>query len=170
MFAPFFFPEYGPLDAGITLVPVVSQPQSYGSVSLRSNNPLDPPVININYLSSPRDVDVLVQGIELGRTLMSSHLLDEFRGDEVVPGPSLTTSEQLEHYVRSTAVTVWHPCGTCRMGNDEMSVVDPQLRVHGIEGLRVIDCSIMPNIVNANLQATVIMIAEKGADMILSGS
>jgi choline dehydrogenase len=97
-------------------------------------------------------------------------LLDEFRGDEVVPGPGLTTREQLEHYVRSTAVTVWHPCGTCRMGHDDMAVVDPQLRVHGVEGLRVIDCSVIPRIVNVNLQATVIMIAEKGADMILSGS
>lgn len=170
MFAPFFFPEYGPLDAGITLVPVVSQPQSYGSVSLRSSNPLDPPRIDINYLSSPTDVEVLLSGIKLGRTLMSSRLLDEFRGDEVVPGSALTTREQLEQYVRSTAVTVWHPCGTCRMGRDDMSVVDPQLRVRGVQGLRVMDCSIMPRIVNANLQATVIMIAEKGADMILSGS
>ncbi len=170
MFAPFFFPEYGPLDAGITLVPVVSQPQSYGNVQLRSSNPLDPPVININYLSSQTDVDVMISGINLGRTLMSSHLLDEFRGDEVVPGPGLTTREQLEHYVRSTAVTVWHPCGTCRMGHDDMAVVDPQLRVHGVEGLRVIDCSVIPRIVNVNLQATVIMIGEKGADMILSGS
>jgi len=170
MFAPFFFPEFGPLDAGITLVPVVSQPQSYGSVWLRSSNPADPPLIDINYLSSQADVEVLKRGIELGRELMGSNRMAEFRGDEVVPGPGRTSPTELEQYVRSTAVTVWHPCGTCRMGHDDLSVVDPQLRVHGIQGLRVIDCSIMPRIVNANLQATVIMIGEKGADMMLSGS
>lgn len=170
MFAPFFFPEYGPLDAGITLVPVVARPESSGSVTIRSSNPLEPPVVDTNYLSSDEDVNVLLYGIELGRELMSSHHLDPFRGDEVVPGPDLTTREQLEDYVRNTAVTVWHPCGTARMGIDEMAVVDPQLRVRGVEGLRVADCSVMPRIVNANLQATVLMIGEKAADMILSGN
>jgi choline dehydrogenase len=170
MFAPFFFPEYGPLDAGITLVPVVAQPQSYGSVKLRSNNPLDPPVIDINWLASQRDVEVLQYGLELGRELMSSKVLDKFRGEEVVPGPQLKTRAQLEEYIRSTVVTVWHPCGTAKMGHDDMSVVDPQLRVHGIEGLRVADCSVMPRIVNANLQATIIMIGEKAADMILAAN
>ena len=169
MFAPFFFPEYGPVDAGITLVPVISQPESFGSVTLRSSNPLDPPIISPNYLSSEVDVEVLLRGIELGRELMSSHQLDAMRGEEVVPGRDLKTKAQLVDYIRNTAVTVWHPCGTCRMGHDEMAVVDSQLRVHGVTGLRVADCSIMPKIVNANLQATVIMIGEKAADMILAG-
>ena len=169
MYAPFFFPEYGALDAGITLVPVVARPESRGSVTLRSSNPMDPPVIDINYLSSDVDVGVLQYGIELGRELMSSPHLEPFKGDEVVPGPDLTTKEQLEEYIRNTAVTVWHPCGTARMGSDDMAVVDPQLRVRGVEGLRVADCSVMPRITNANLQATVIMIGEKAADMILSG-
>lgn len=170
MFAPFFFPEYGPLDAGITLVPVISQPESRGTVRLRSGNPLQPPVISLNYLSTDADVQILQYGIELGRELMSSPRFDAMRGAEVVPGADLTTNEQLIEYIRNTAATVWHPACSCRMGQDEMAVVDPQLRVHGVERLRVIDCSIMPKIVNANLQATVIMIGEKGADMILSGS
>jgi choline dehydrogenase len=170
MFAPFFFPEYGPLDAGITLTPVISQPESRGTVRLRSSNPLDAPLISPNYLSTDNDLQVLLHGIELGRELMSSSLLDPMRGDEVVPGPDVKTKEQLTDYIRKTAVTVWHPSCSCRMGHDDMAVVDPQLRVHGVEGLRVIDCSIMPQIVNANLQATVIMIGEKGVDMILSGS
>jgi choline dehydrogenase len=170
MFAPFFFPEYGPLDAGITLTPVISQPESRGTVRLRSSEPLDPPLLSPNYLSTDDDLQVLRYGIELGRELMRSAALDPMRGDEVVPGPSVKTKEQLTEYIRNTAVTVWHPSCSSRMGRDEMAVVDPQLRVHAVEGLRVIDCSIMPKIVNCNLQATVIMIGEKGADLILSGS
>lgn len=170
MFAPFFFPEYGPVDQGITLVPVVAQPRSTGTVRLRSSDPLDPPVISPNYLSAPEDVEVLLRGLELGYDLMSSPLMRPFTGEEVVPGPAVRTDEERREYIRNTAVTVWHPACTCRMGTDSMSVVDPMLRVHGVEGLRVIDCSIMPDIVNANLQATVIMIAEKGADAILNES
>jgi choline dehydrogenase len=170
MFAPFFFPEYGPLDAGITLVPVIARPLSTGNVKLRSNNPMDAPKISPNYLSSQVDVDVLLRGIELGYELMNSSHLDPFRGDEVVPGTDCMSKEQRTEYIRNTAVTVWHPSCSARMGHDDMAVVDPQLRVHGVEGLRVADCSVMPKIVNANLQATVIMIGEKAADMILSGS
>lgn len=170
MFAPFFFPEFGPLDAGITLTPVISQPESRGTVRLRSSNPLDQPLLNLNYLSTDNDLQVLLYGIELGRELMSSSLLDPMRGDEVVPSPDVKTKQQLAEYIQNTAVTVWHPSCSCRMGHDAMAVVDPQLRIHGVERLRVIDCSIMPKIVNANLQATVIMIGEKGADMILSES
>jgi choline dehydrogenase len=170
MFAPFFFPEYGPVDAGITLTPVISQPESRGTVRLRSSNPLDSPLLSLNYLSTENDIQVLHYGIELGRELMRSSLLDPMRGDEVVPGPDVKTKEQLTEYIRNTALTVWHPSCSCRMGHDAMAVVDPQLRVHGVESLRIIDCSVMPKIVNANLQATVIMIGEKGADMILSGS
>jgi choline dehydrogenase len=169
MFAPFFFPEYGDLDAGITLVPVIAKPQSYGSVTLRSNNPMDPPIIDIGHLTAQADVETLQRGIEIGYEVMSSKLMDEFKGDEVVPGANLKSKADREKYIRDTAVTVWHPCATAKMGRDNMSVVDPQLKVYGVEGLRVADCSIMPRIVNANLQATVIMIGEKASDMILNG-
>jgi choline dehydrogenase len=169
MFAPFFFPEYGDVDKGITLVPVIAQPKSRGTVRLRSNDPTDPPVISMNYLSAPEDVDVLVSGLELGFELMSSSLMDEFKGEEVAPGPKIKTDEERRQYIRDTAVTVWHPSCTCKMGTDDMSVVDSQLRVRGVEGLRVVDCSVMPEIVNSNLQATVIMIGEKASDMILNG-
>jgi choline dehydrogenase len=123
----------------------------------------------MNYLSAPEDVEVLVSGLELGYELMSSSLMDEFKGEEVAPGPAVKTDEDRRQYIRDTAVTVWHPSCSCKMGNDDMSVVDSQLRVRGIEGLRVVDCSVMPEIVNSNLQATVIMIGEKASDMILNG-
>lgn len=169
MFAPFFFPEYGALEDGITLVPVIAQPESTGTVRLRSNNPMDPPVISMNYLAVQKDVDVLLRGIELGYELMDSKHLEPFKGEEVVPGVARGDKAAMEKYVRDTAVTVWHPSCTCRMGTDDMAVVDPTLRVRGVQGLRVADCSVMPKIVNANLQATVIMIGEKAADMIKSG-
>jgi choline dehydrogenase len=170
LFAPFFFPEYGALDAGITMVASAGQPKSRGRVRLRSADPAAPPLIEPNYLSANEDVDVLLHGIDLGRQLMYSPLLDSLRGAEVVPGSDLTTRKELTGYVRDTAFTEWHPSCTARMGHDSMAVVDPRLRVHGVERLRVIDSSIMPTIVNANLQATVIMIAEKGADLTLAGS
>jgi len=169
LFAPFLFPEFGALDAGITLVPIVARPQSRGTVRLRSADPAAAPLVDPNYLSADADVAVLLRGIELGRELMGSAGLDAMRGEEIVPGPDLTSRKQLTDYIRDTAFTEWHPSCTARMGVDPMAVVDPSLRVRGVEGLRVVDSSVLPNIVNANLQATVIMIGEKGADLIRSG-
>ena len=167
LFAPFFFPQYGALDAGITLVPIVARPRSRGTVRLRSADPAAAPLVDPNYLAEDEDVEVLLRGIALGRELMGSPLLDGFRGAEVVPGAGLTSREQLTGYIRDTAFTEWHPSCSARMGVDELAVVDPQLRVRGVQGLRVVDSSVMPSIVNANLQATVIMIGEKGSDLIL---
>lgn len=168
LFAPFFFPQYGPLDAGITLVPIAARPHSRGTVRLRTADPAAAPLIDPDYLAAEADVDVLLHGIELGQDLMDSPLLAAMRGDQVAPAAHLTTRKDLVGYIRDTAFTEWHPCGTAKMGTDSQAVVDPALRVHGVEGLRVIDASVMPTMVNANLQATVIMIAEKGADLILS--
>ncbi|HKN97478.1 MAG TPA: GMC family oxidoreductase N-terminal domain-containing protein [Pseudonocardiaceae bacterium] len=169
-FAPFFFPEYGPIDAGITLVPTLSQPVSRGTVRLRSADPFADPVIQPDYLSDESEIDVLLRGMEIGRELMASPFLDDMRGAEVAPGAGVTSRAELTRYIRDTAFTVWHPSCTARMGDDDMAVVDAQLRVHGMDGLRVIDCSVMPNIVNANLHATVLMIGEKGADLVLSSA
>jgi choline dehydrogenase len=170
MFAPFFFPQFGDVDKGITLAPTLAQPESRGTVRLRSANPLDPPVISPNYLSNQSEVDVLRYGIELGREIMAADRLKDMVGAEVAPGPDVKTKDQMDEFVRNDAVTVWHPSCSARMGTDDMAAVDPQLRVRGVEGLRVVDGTIMPQIVNANLQATIIAIGEKGADLILSGS
>lgn len=168
-FGGFLFPELGQLGSGFTLCPVLAQPQSIGNVSLRSNNPVDPPVIHANYLTSDADLQVLVKGITLGRELIHTHAFDGLRNQELIPGPKVTTEQGLREYIRNTCITDWHPSCTCKMGRDTMAVVDPQLRVYGVEGLRVVDASIMPSIVSGNLQSSVYMIGEKAADMILHG-
>lgn len=165
--SPFLFPEVAAAGPGFTIVPALQQAHSTGSVSLRSANPLDPPVLRLNYLTSERDLDDLVAGIKLGRELVSAQAFAGIRGRELQPGPDVKTDEEIKEYLRASCITEWHPSCTCKMGYDAMSVVDPQLRVRGTSGLRVIDASIMPKIVNANLMATVIMIGEKGADMVL---
>lgn len=167
LFGGFLFPELGHQGPGFTLASVLGQPQSIGSVSLRSNNPLDPPVIRANYLASDTDLQVLVKGITLGRELIHTHAFAGLRDQELTPGPEVTTEQGLREYIRNTCFTVWHPSCTCKMGRDTMAVVDPQLRVYGVEGLRVVDSSIMPRMVSGNIQATVYMIGEKAADMIL---
>jgi choline dehydrogenase len=168
MFAPFFFPWFGPVDEGITLAPTLSQPQSVGFVTIRSNDPFAAPVISPNYLSCQTDVDVLDYSLQLGEELIHEPIMDRFRGEELAPGPDIKTKEDRIQFIRNTAVTVWHPSCSCKMGRDAMSVVDPQLRVYGVTGLRVADSSIMPRIVNANLHVTTVMIGEKASDLILA--
>lgn len=169
-FGGFLFPDVPHSGPGFTLVPVVAQPRSVGSVRLRSKDPTEPPVINANYLASDTDRKVLLEGIDLGRELIHTHAFDGLRGAEIIPGTDVTTERDLSEYIRNTCITDWHPSCTCKMGRDPMAVVDPQLRVHGVDGLRIADGSIMPSIVSGNLQATIYMIGEKGADMILQGS
>ena len=152
------------------MVPGIEQPTSVGWVKLRSSNPLDHPVIQANFLSTQYDVDVLLWGIKRGRDLIASSPFDGLRGPELLPGPDVKTDQDIVDYIRNTAITEWHPSCTCKMGRDTLSVVDPQLRVYGVDGLRVIDSSIMPKIVNANLQATIIMIGEKGADLVMQSA
>jgi choline dehydrogenase len=143
------------------------QPYSIGELTLRSANPQDLPIINPNYLQQDIDVEILINGIQTIRSLASTQALtgaglSEF---ELAPGPDT----DLEGYIRSQATTLWHPVGTCKMGRDVMAVVDPQLRVYGVDGLRVVDAAIMPNIVSGNTLAACYMIGEKAADMILNG-
>ncbi|HEY9661050.1 MAG TPA: GMC oxidoreductase, partial [Allocoleopsis sp.] len=137
-----------------------------GSLRLKSLDPKDAPLFQMNYLQSEVDVQKLVFSIKLVRQLLHSSLFDEFRGAEIAPGAEVQSDEAIEAYIRNNCGTIWHPVGTCKMGTDSMAVVDPELKVHGIEGLRVVDASIMPTITTGNTNAPTIMIGEKGADFI----
>ena len=168
LFSPFLFPNPYYNGPGFTMVPGIEQPTSVGWVKLRSSDPFEHPVIQPNFLTTETDLEVLVWGIKRGRELIASRAFDDLRGQELLPGPDVKTDQDIRNYIRATAITEWHPSCTCKMGRDGLSVVDPQLRVYGVTGLRVIDSSIMPRIVNANLAATIIMIGEKGADLVLN--
>jgi choline dehydrogenase-like flavoprotein len=145
----------------------VLRPESTGSVSLKSNDPSEAPEIDFNFFSHPADKKVLVDGIRQARKIMAAPAFDEYRGEEIHPGKDATTDEQLFEKAKQRLGTVFHPVGTCKMGNDDMAVVDHQLKVHGIDGLRVVDASIMPRLVSGNTNAPTMAIAEKAADMIL---
>ena len=151
---------------GFTVTVSLTHPQNIGSVSLLSPDPKDPPIIRINFLQSQSDVQKLVEGIKIMRKLFHTSAFDRFRGEEISPGADVISDEALEVYIREFCVTGYHPVGTCKMGTDPMAVVDPELRVHGVEGLRVVDASIMPTLVGGNTNAPTIMIGEKGADLI----
>jgi choline dehydrogenase len=161
------YPQGGP---GFTSTACLTHPQSRGSVTLRSTDSKDSPCIRMNYLQSKSDLQKLVIGIKIIRQLFHSTVFDEFRGEEVAPGTHVTSDEALQAYVREVVDSVWHPVGTCKMGTDLMAVVDPELRVHGVEGLRVVDASIMPTITTGNTNAPTIMIGEKAADLIKAPS
>jgi choline dehydrogenase len=144
------------------------RPQSTGHVGLQSQNPYDAPRIVHNYLSAPADQALNRYALRLARKLHAQSAFDEFRGEELDPGVSCQTDDDIDAYASRFISSHYHPVGTCKMGTDKMAVVDPQLRVHGLQGLRVIDASIMPRLVGANTNAPTIMIGEKGADMILN--
>jgi choline dehydrogenase len=163
----FFHGMRNPTGHGFTLLPCLVQPKSLGRVTLRSSDPLDAPVIDHNYLAEKEDLDLLVQGVRIARRLLEAPAFDAYRGTPYQPTPSVQTDAEIAEYVRGEVMTIYHPVGTCKMGNDPMAVVDHELRVHGVAGLRVADASIMPNIVNANTNAPSMMIGEKAADMIL---
>lgn len=145
------------------------QPQSKGHIRLRNANPFEQPVATFNYLSTERDRQEWIDGVRATRALMNQPAFEPFNGGELSPGPEVQTDEEILDWVSTDAETTYHPCGTCKMGNDDQSVVDPRsFRVHGLDGLRVVDASVMPSIPNANLYAPVMMIAEKAADIILN--
>jgi choline dehydrogenase-like flavoprotein len=150
-----------------TILPGLIYPESRGEVRLRSKDPADKPLIDPHYLESPRDMDVLVAGMRMAREMAKTDPLSKFLKGEATPGPEVTSLESLKAAVRLYAKTIYHPVGTCKMGVDAQAVVDPQLRVRGIDGLRVADASIMPNITGGNTNAPSIMIGEKAADMVL---
>ncbi|MPZ87759.1 MAG: choline dehydrogenase [Nitriliruptorales bacterium] len=158
-----------PAGHGYTFVPTLVSVASRGWIGLRSTNPDWAPRIEPNYLEADEDLEVLLAGCELSRQLADQAALVPYRDREYLPGPEVRTPEQLRDYVRAHAGTLYHPAGTCKMGVDDLSVVDPQLRVREVDGLRVVDASIMPTVIRGNTNAPTIMIAEKAADIILSG-
>lgn len=143
------------------------RPLSRGSLKLRSTNPLDHPIIDANYLSEEFDLIELRQALKYTRRIFKQKSFDLFRGEELLPGKHVDSDEKIDEFIRSKADTAYHPCSTCKMGNDDMSVVDFDCRVYGIDGLRVVDSSIFPSMVSGNLNAPTIMLAEKAADHIL---
>jgi choline dehydrogenase-like flavoprotein len=152
---------------GVTLHACCLRPESRGEIRLGTIDPLKPPLIDPNYLASGYDLKILIDGIRRGREILAAAAFKPFLGPERLPGAAQIADSQLEDFIRASAETEYHPVGTCRMGGDTMAVVDERLRVRGIAGLRVIDASIMPTLVSGNTNAPTIMIAEKGATMVL---
>ena len=163
---PYFPPFKAPFQDGFATRVVATQPESRGEVALASADPAAAPLIRQNFLASPKDWASLRAGFRVARDLAAQPSMQPFIAAEFFPGPKCQSDEEIDEHIRQTSITVHHPAGTCRMGSDEASVVDPQLRLRGLAGLRVVDASVMPDLVCGNINAAVIMIAEKAADMI----
>ena len=146
------------------------RPKSRGSVTLASTDPMQAPLIDPNFLADRDDMDRMVRGFRIMRNLLAQPALAGYRGQELAASAAAQTDEQIEQFIRNHGDTIYHPVGSCRMGPGPMDVVDAQLRVHGIQGLRVVDASIMPRVVGGNTNAPTIMLAEKAVDMIRSGA
>ena len=132
----------------------------------RSANPWEQPAITPNYLSDPNDIRVTMAGIGFTRNIFAHMPIAQHSAKETLPGPAIQSEDALLDYARQFGTTIYHPVGTCRMGDGSNALVDSRLRVHGLQGLRVIDASVMPTLTTGNTNAPTIMIAEKGADMI----
>jgi choline dehydrogenase-like flavoprotein len=140
------------------------RPESRGSVTLNSSNPNDPPKIDMNFFAVQNDLDIMVKGYHVTKRIMDAPSMVGLR---LADTEGNLTDEQIKAKMRATCDTIYHPVGTCKMGVDDMAVVSPELKVYGIEGLRVVDASIMPTLIGGNTNAPTVMIAEKAADMIL---
>ena len=160
--------DYPRID-GFTILPTLLHPKSRGIVSLSSSNPMDPPIIQPNFLKEKEDLDQLVKGGKLVFKIIEEKAMKNHIKVDGLPHNRSSDNLLIEH-IKKTLETVYHPVGTCKMGTDLMAVVDPNLKVHGIKSLRVVDASIMPKIVSGNTNAPVFMIAEKAADMIIKNS
>ncbi|MFN4018289.1 MAG: GMC family oxidoreductase [Reyranella sp.] len=173
--APFLYEMVGKerrvsAQKGITMNVNVLRSESTGSVHIKSADPAEPPAIRFNFLSTEHDRTGIVNVLRKGRELMATSPLKEVTGHEIAPGAHLQSDADLLEWVRNNAETTYHPVGTCKMGNDPRAVVDPELRVHGIAGLRVADASIMPTLTSGNTNAPAIMIGEKCASMVLAAA
>jgi choline dehydrogenase len=163
---PFTPPSMHAPHHGYTIAFSLLSPHSRGSVRLAASDPDTAPLIDPGFLTDPRDIDSMLAGLRLAREIGQAQAMTAWRQEEVLPGAAVTTTDQLRNYLRRSVGTYNHPVGTCRIGTDPGAVTDPQLRVHGIDGLRVADASIMPSIPAANTNATVLAIAERAADLI----
>ena len=153
-------------EPGMTVAVCPVRPESRGTIMAQSPDPLQYPAIRPNYLSAPNDLRVLIAGTQHTRRIFAQPAMARYSVAETVPGPAVDNEEAFGEFARAAGTNVFHPVGTCKMGTDAMAVVDPRLRVHGIQGLRVVDASIMPAVTTGNTNAPTIMIGEKGAAMI----
>jgi len=168
-FFPAFVIDHGLVDPdrhGFQLHASPNHPKSRGNITLNSSNPYDYPKIRFNYLEDPEDLKQTKECIHVARNILKQSSLKPFAGKEIGPGENSQSDEQLEEYIRSKAETAYHPSCTLKMGLDKMSVVDEKLKVHGLDNLRVVDASVMPEITSGNLNAPTLMIAERAADFI----
>ena len=152
--------------SGFTMIAYQLRPESRGEIKLKSPDPFDAPAVYPNYLATETDQRTIVAGLKLCRQILASPQMQSFIEAEFQPGSAVESDEELLDYARRRGGTVYHPTSTCKMGNDPMAVVDPELRVQGVDGLRVADASIMPTVVSGNTNAAAIMIGEKAADMV----
>ena len=174
LFAPVPFIDHGltrPTEHGLSIGVVLLRPRSAGSITLKSATPFDAPLIDPQYLSDPggEDLGLLVEGMKRAWRVLRSPALAAQAGEPMIPDREPRTDAELEAFIRQRAETLYHPVGTCRMGVDDMAVVDPTLRVHGLEALRVVDASVMPTIIRGHTNSPTIMIAERAADLIRQG-
>jgi choline dehydrogenase len=153
--------------SGCTFSVCQLRPASRGTVAIKSRDPLEPPAMQPNYLDAELDRRTAVAALRFARRLARARALEPYIGEEYRPGDAAQTDDELLAFARGHGATIFHPSGTCRMGADPMAVVDARLRVHGVAGLRVVDCSVMPTLVSGNTHAPVSMIAERAADLIL---
>jgi len=156
-------------EHGYTLLTVLCHPHGAGTLRLADTDPATPPLLDPRYLADPRDVDACVTALRVARRIGAAAALQPWCAAEVFPGPDIQDDAGLRAYVRASVDTDWHPAGTCRMGTDDLAVVDLELRVRGVEGLRVADASIIPVIPSTNINAAVVAIAERAADLIAAG-
>jgi choline dehydrogenase len=170
---PLFFVDHGfevpPKGMnGVTLGVVLLYPKSTGSVTLRSANFKDSPLIDTNYLADKKDMDVIISGIKYVRKVFSTEPISKHLDQETHPGSKYKTNEELSEHVKKYSQTLYHPTSTCKMGKDDMSVVDHNLKVYGVKSLRVIDASIFPDIVGGHTNIPTAMVAERAVDLILN--
>lgn len=157
-------------EPGMTIGVTQLRPESRGSIHIKSPDPLTPPAIRPNFLSVRTDQEALIGGMRIARQIIEQPAMDRFRAYEMNPGPEVNTDDEWLDFARHNGQTIYHALGTCSMGKAPRAVVDERLKVHGLEGLRVVDASIMPTMVSANTAAAVLMIAEKGSDLIAADS
>lgn len=169
VFAPVFYMDNGfsnPDLHGFSIGIAIQHPESRGEIRLASADPFAAPLIQPNYLAAEGDLASGIEGVKIAREILNSKVFDRFRGKEWWPGPGAQTDDDFAEHIRATAQTIYHPVGTCRMGNDGESVVDGRLRVRGVEGLRVVDASVFPLQMTGHTNAPAMMLAEKAADLI----
>lgn len=157
-------------EPGMTIGVTQLRPESQGSIHIKSPNPYEAPSIRPHFLSVPSDAETLIAGMKIARHVIAQPAMDPYRAYEMNPGDAVQTDAQWLDFARINGQTIYHPVGTCAMGMGPHAVVDPQLKVHGLNGLRIVDASVMPTMVSANTEAAVLMIAEKGADLILQSA